>query len=81
MKNEVYRDLLSQYNNLNEDEARALLIYKSQMFNLINSVSSIDDFNDLSDEFIVKCLDNNIFLECRKFGLNLEKPENMFLKF
>ena len=81
MKNEVYKDLLSQYNNLDEDEARALLIYKSQMFNLINNVSSIDDFNDLSDEFIVKCLDNNIFLECRKFGLDLEKPENMFLKF
>lgn len=81
MENLVYSDLLEQYKNLNEEEVKSLLIYKSQLFNLINSVSSIDNFLELSDEFIVKLLDDKIFLECENFGKIINKPENVFLKF
>ena len=33
---DIYNDLLEQYNKLEDDEKRAIVVYKSKLFRLIN---------------------------------------------
>lgn len=78
----MYDNLLEQYKKLNKEEMRALLIYKSCLYKLINLVTSIENFLELDDAFIVSLLQNtNIFIDCSKFGLEINKPENLLLKY
>lgn len=44
MENCVYDNLLEQYKKLSKEEMRALLIYKSYLYKLINLVTSIENF-------------------------------------
>lgn len=78
--NMVYDDLIQQYNQLNEDEVKSLLIYKTSLYNLINYVSTIDHFLELDDQLIVNFIDKDIFINCEKFGEIINRPENVFLK-
>lgn len=64
----VYEDLVFQYNKLTEDEKNALLVYKSRLGVLMNSLDQ-DANNDSM---------YSIYEEYKKL---LDNPKNIFLKF
>lgn len=61
----IYEDLIEQYKNLDESEAHALLIYKSRLSRVINSL-------DIDDEEVMEAY--NTYKEY------LENPSNIFMK-
>lgn len=81
--NEIYNYLCKKFENLNEEDKKSLLVYKSALSYHINEISTISNienknaiqiFNELnnSNEFEQKFLDyKNI----------LEQPENTFIKY
>ena len=53
----IYKDLIRQYNeNLTQEEKDALLIYNSSVFTIINLISSIPDYENLSKDEISKIM-------------------------
>lgn len=53
----IYKDLIRQYNeNLTQEEKDALLIYNSSVFTIINLISSIPDYENLSKDEIFKIM-------------------------
>ena len=46
---EVYNDLLRQYEELSLEEKKAILIYKSKLYHIINAMSSIPDFLNIDE--------------------------------
>lgn len=82
-ENEIYKQLIDKYNNLTEEEKKAILIYKSGLYYHINEISSIDDFLNKESFTIFKKLKNQeIFLiRFSDFKNNLSNPKNIFLKY
>lgn len=81
-KEDIYKDLLKQYNVLTDKEKNNINIYKSSLFFHINSLSSIDDLNNL-DSFNIFNQLNNKDQFINKYELYKEKindPKNMFIK-
>ena len=54
---EVYNDLLRQYEELSLEEKNAILVYKSQLYNILNAMSSIPEFLDMDEEELLNKLD------------------------
>jgi len=77
----MYKELLEQYNNLTEEERKSLFVYKTQFFDLINSVISISDFRELSVDTIIKLLNDNVLKNTLNFGKIISKPNNVVIKY
>lgn len=80
---DIYNDLIEQYNLLVEQEKRAIVIYKSKLFRLINLITSVDNFEYLNVDEIIKKLPNveKLKQEVLNFKQTLDKPENMVVKY
>ena len=80
---DIYKSLVSKYNNLSEIEKQAILIYKSRLFNLFNLITSIPNFKDLTPTEIMLRLPNieNLEEDVKKFNDILELKENMIIKY
>lgn len=67
---EVYNDLIKQYEQLSLEEKNAILIYKSQLYNIINAMSAIPNFLNMDEEELLNQLDRdyliNIFEKYKK---------------
>lgn len=79
---EIYNDLLEQYNRLDDEEKRAIIVYKSKLFRLINLISSIPNFEYLSSEEIIERLPDieRLKEEINTFNKILNRPENMIVR-
>lgn len=66
----IYNDLIMQYENLTLEERNAILIYKSQLYNILNAMSSIPNFLTIDEESLLNMLDYdhliNIFENYKK---------------
>lgn len=82
-RDDIYNDLVVQYDNLSLIEKQAIMIYKSRLYNLFNSITSITDFLSLNSGQIIERLDNREKLEedIINFRNILNKPENMVVKY
>ena len=80
---EIYNDLLEQYNRLDDEDKRAIIIYKSKLFRLINLITSIPEFEQLSVEEIIERLPDidKLKQEVWQFNQILNRPENMIVKY
>lgn len=79
---DIYNDLLARYNNLSEDEKKAILIYKSSLYYHINEISKIEDFENkdavcLYDEINDK---TNFLNKYEEFKNVINCPQNMMFK-
>ncbi len=52
-KEEIYQDLLIQYDNLSLAEKNAILVYKSKLYLLLNPMTKIPNFLDMPEEEIL----------------------------
>lgn len=55
----IYEDLLKQYEQLTLDEKTAILVYKSQLYNILNAMSSIPNFLDIDESILLDMLDKD----------------------
>lgn len=80
---DVYKDLVRQYNMLSDEEKRAIIIYKSKLYRIINLITSIDGFEYLSSDEIIKRLPNVEYLKrmVLQFKNILNRGENMVVRF
>lgn len=77
-----YESLLLQYARLSDLEKNAILIYKSKLFVIINSISKISNYKELTSLQIIEQLSNkdeclNIFND---FSIILKDLRNSFIK-
>lgn len=77
----MYNELLGQYNNLTEEEKESLFVYKTQFYDLINSVTAILDFKELDTDTIIKIIDKRSLDNVLNFGRIISKPNNMIIKY
>lgn len=79
---EEYNRLANIFENLDEVEKKACLIYKSKLSYLINEISAIPNFLELSSDQIYNLIvDKNQFDEIfNKYKLILENSKNLFIK-
>lgn len=82
-RDKIYDDLIKQYNSLTDDEKRAVVIYKSKLYKIINLITSIDGFEFLSVNEIVERLPNlnGLRVMVSQFKEILNRPENMIVRF
>ena len=78
----IYEELLLQYEDLNDVEKNAILVYKSKLFVIINSISKIVGYDKLSVSQIIKELPNkeeciNVF---NSYSKTLSDLKNKFIK-
>ena len=59
---EVYNDLLRQYEQLSLEEKAAILIYKSQLYNILNAMSSIPGFMNMDENELLSKLDKETLI-------------------
>ena len=59
---EVYNDLIKQYEQLSLEEKNAILIYKSQLYNIINAMSAIPNFLNMNEEELLNQLDRDYLI-------------------
>ena len=80
---DIYQNLIQQYNQLSLEEQQAILIYKSRLFNLINEITSIPNFKDLTTDEIINILPNKeqLIKEVQSFHEILNKKENITVKY
>ena len=80
---DIYNDLIEQYNLLDEQERKAIVIYKSKLFRLINLITSIQNFEYLSVNEIIEKLPNvdELKKEVLNFKQILDRPENIIVKY
>lgn len=81
-KQSIYEDLLIQYNGLSDLEKNAILVYKSKLFVIINSISKIPEFQRLTTLELNEQLSNrseciNVFNDYSRVLNNLN---NSFIK-
>ena len=79
---EKYNDLLMQYKSLSEEEQKAILIYKSNLYYHINEISKIEDFENkdafsLLNEITDKIKFINSFEEFKNV---INYPQNIIVK-
>lgn len=60
---EVYNDLIMQYEQLTLEEKNAILVYKSQLYNILNSMSAIPNFLDIDEEKLLNQLDKDYLID------------------
>lgn len=79
---DIYNDLLEQYNKLEDDEKRAIVVYKSKLFRLINLISSIPNFEYLSSDEIIERLPDieKLKEDIKTFNNILNRPENLIVR-
>ena len=58
----IYEDLLKQYEQLTLDEKTAILVYKSQLYNILNAMSSIPNFLDIDESILLDMLDKDYLI-------------------
>lgn len=82
MKEEVYKKLLQQYNNLDDKYKNAILIYKSRLFYFINEISAVKDFLTIDSHTLYdKLSDKELFqAKFRKCASIINLPTNLFIK-
>ena len=82
-RDKIYEDLIKQYNSLTDDEKRAVVIYKSKLYKIINLITSIDGFEFFSTKEIIERLPNlnELRIMVSKFKEILNRPENMIVRF
>jgi hypothetical protein len=78
----IYNNLLQKYNELNDTEKQAILIYKSKLFYFINEIAMINNFLDIPAKEILENIKAekafcNKFEEYRKV---VNSPINLFAK-
>lgn len=80
---DIYHNLVEQYNHLEEEEKRAILIYKSKLFDFMNAITCVNDFEDLSaKEIALKIPNLSKYLEnIEHFRQIVDLPENMMVKY
>lgn len=80
---EIFKDLIKEYEKLSLEEKQAILIYKSRLFNLINSITSIHNFKDLTSKEIILQLTNVEQLQREILLIKdvLDLKENMVVKY
>ncbi len=80
---EIYKQLMADYDKLNEETKRAIIIYKSGLYYHINKISSIDAFlNKEPSVLLEEVSDKNVFLtRYQDFKKNIDNPKNIFLKY
>lgn len=80
---EIYKDLIRQYNSLSDEERKAIVIYKSKLYKIINLITSIDGFEYLSSDEIIERLPDVEYLKrmVLEFRDVLNKKENMIVRF
>lgn len=79
----AYQHLITQYQQLSAIEKQAILIYQSRLFHLINAITCIPDFENLTSQEIIKKLPNIEFLkkEVEQFRKVLYLDENMVVRY
>lgn len=79
---ELYESLLLQYEKISELEKNAILIYKSKLFVIINSITKIPDYEKLTTTEIINNLPNKD--ECltvfNEYSKVLSDLKNTFIK-
>lgn len=80
---EVYKDLIRQYNSLSDEERKAIVIYISKLYKIINAITSIDGFEYLSSDEIIERLPNVEYLKriALQYRDVLSRSENMIVRF
>ncbi len=75
---EIYEDLMLQYDNLTLDEKNAILVYKSKLYLLLNPMTNIPNFLKRTEEDLLQQLDRpfleKVFEEIKKI---LFLPKNL----
>lgn len=80
---EIYKDLIRQYNSLSDEERKAIVIYKSKLYKIINLITSINGFEYLSSDEIIERLPDVEYLKrmVLEFRDVLNRSENMLVRF
>lgn len=79
---EEYNKLIEKYENLNDEQKRACLIYKSKLSYLINEISAVPNFLELDANEIYENIKNKqqfseIYTDYKNI---LDNPKNIFIK-
>lgn len=79
----TYQHLIAQYQQLSVMEKQAILIYQSRLFNLINAITGIPNFENLTSQEIIQKLPNVDILkeEVEQFRKVLYLNENMIVRY
>lgn len=78
-----YNRLVMKYKNLSEDEKNAILIYKSRLSYCINEITSIPNFDSMTNSEILKNIKDydNFTRVYNEMKLILDNPLNMLFKY
>ena len=80
---DIYHHLVKQYEHLDDEEKKAILIYKSKIFDFMNAITCVDHFEELSAaEIASRIPDLNKHLDkIEHFRKIVDLKENMMVKY
>ncbi len=80
---EIYQNLLNQYTQLSDLEKNAILIYQSKLFIIINRITQVPHFDNLSAIEIKNCIPDSDSYEkiLEDYNQIVNNPKNYFIKY